>query len=198
MDLFRRWREPHGARQERRKTETYPPGPQQDIFEGSSDIFPDEVKVLHDLAGTTVDICFVHGLAGTERPRGLPMRCLGRKPSSRRNSTKPAFSRSATTRLLYKPQLHRQDRLIDHAASLLNDLTTENVIIGIISTPHPCCPWSRRSCLQAGTSILAKQPRASSLWHIRQRQGYHLHGYAAKGVMDGSLGQNTGLGSWHC
>lgn len=89
--------------------------------------FPDSVKVVHDNAGATVDICFVHGLTGN---RDTTWTANGQAQPWPQTLLAPQLT---TARILtygydayvVKRSVASSNRLIDHASNLLNDLTTD-------------------------------------------------------------------------
>jgi len=89
--------------------------------------FPDGVRVLHDGADATVDICFVHGLTGNRETtwtakgqfQPWPQSLLAPQLRSARILT---YGYNA---YVVKTSVASSNRLIDHASNLLNDLTTD-------------------------------------------------------------------------
>lgn len=127
-------------KQEQRQTASDPSGSGQaeESREPSKDRategFPGGIKVLHDCPDATVDICFVHGLSGNrdstwtanKQPAPWPKTLLPPKLNNARILT---FG--------YDAYVERKgtNRLIDHAANLLNDLTTDRMDCEASSRP---------------------------------------------------------------
>jgi hypothetical protein len=99
--------------------------------------FPDGVEVLHDCPNATIDICFVHGLTGdritTWTAQGQsdpwPKTLLPSKLSTARILT---YGYDA---YVVRGSVAGSNRLIDHAANLLNDLTTDRDLYNAASRP---------------------------------------------------------------
>ncbi|KAK5215447.1 hypothetical protein LTR72_011508 [Exophiala xenobiotica] len=88
---------------------------------------PGGVKVLHDRADATVDICFVHGLTGD---RDTTWTVKGQsEPWPQRLLAPQVPSASILTwgydAYVVRTSVASSNRLIDHASNLLNDLTTD-------------------------------------------------------------------------
>ena len=89
--------------------------------------FPDGVKVLHECPDATVDICFVHGLTGN---RDSTWTTHGQSTPWPKTLLPPEFDRARILTYGYNAYILRKsvagsNRLIDHAANFLNDLTTD-------------------------------------------------------------------------
>lgn len=99
--------------------------------------FPDGVEVLHDCPNATVDICFVHGLTGdrisTWTAQGQsdpwPKTLLPSKLSTARILT---YGYDA---YVVRGSVAGSNRLIDHATSLVYDLTTDRDLHNAASRP---------------------------------------------------------------
>ncbi|KAK3359163.1 Alpha/Beta hydrolase protein [Lasiosphaeria hispida] len=98
-------------------------------YENPQPAFPDGIKVLHDCADATVDICFVHGLTGdrdnTWTAEGqfwpktlLPLKLPGARILSYGYDAYIAKATSTAS----------ANRLIDHATNLLTDLTNDRAL----------------------------------------------------------------------
>lgn len=99
--------------------------------------FPDGIKVLHDCASATVDICFVHGLMGDRESTWTAPGQSAPWPST----LLPPRLRGARI-LTYgydayvvQRSVASMNRLIDHATNLLNHLTTDRALCGASSRP---------------------------------------------------------------
>lgn len=92
-------------------------------------LFADGVKILHDCHGAAVDICFVHGLTGNRdstwtadgESRPWPETLLPQKLDKARILT---YGYDA---YFIQKGVTGSNRLIDHAANLLHDLTTDRL-----------------------------------------------------------------------
>jgi len=89
--------------------------------------FPDGVKVLHDCPDAALDICFIHGLAGG---RESTWTGDGQSTPWPKTLLPPKLSKARILTYGYNAYIVRKgvtgsNRLIDHAANLLHDLTTE-------------------------------------------------------------------------
>ncbi|KAJ4176009.1 hypothetical protein NW767_015586 [Fusarium falciforme] len=99
--------------------------------------FPDGVKVLHDCRDAAVDICFVHGLTGNRvstwtangQPKPWPETLLPPKLSRARILT---YGYDA---YIVRKSVASTNGLIDHAANLLNDLSTDRAYSDASSRP---------------------------------------------------------------
>jgi triacylglycerol esterase/lipase EstA (alpha/beta hydrolase family) len=99
--------------------------------------FPDGIKVLHDCANASVDICFVHGLTGDREgtwtadgqtdpwPKAL-------LPSRLQQSRVLTFGYDA---YVVRGSVASSNRLSDHASSLLNKLTSNRESCDATSRP---------------------------------------------------------------
>lgn len=89
--------------------------------------FPDGVEVLHECPDATVDICFVHGLTGN---RDSTWTAHGQSTPWPKTLLPLEFHKARILTYGYDAYIVRNpvagsNRLIDHAANFLNDLTTE-------------------------------------------------------------------------
>lgn len=99
--------------------------------------FPDGIKVLHNCHDATVDICFIHGLTGNRdstwiahaQSKPWPETLLPSKISRARILT---YGYDA---YVAQYSVASSNRLIDHAANLLNDLTTDRASCDASSRP---------------------------------------------------------------
>ncbi|KAB5581148.1 hypothetical protein GE09DRAFT_1085225, partial [Coniochaeta sp. 2T2.1] len=89
--------------------------------------FPDGVAVWHDCPDATVDICFVHGLTGN---RDSTWTTHGQREPWPKTLLPPRLPRARLLTYGYDAYVVRKsaasaNRLIDHAANLLTDLTND-------------------------------------------------------------------------
>ncbi|UPK91511.1 hypothetical protein LCI18_002446 [Fusarium solani-melongenae] len=99
--------------------------------------FPDGVKVLHDCRDATIDICFVHGLTGN---RDSTWTIHGQSKPWPETLLPPKLSRARVLTYGYDAYIMRKsvastNGLIDHAANLLNDLSTDRAYSNASSRP---------------------------------------------------------------
>ncbi|KAL2015416.1 hypothetical protein VTK56DRAFT_5511 [Thermocarpiscus australiensis] len=136
MDKLLRWRKKGKAapnplqETNRNPTPAKPPHPNMDP--DPSEIppipsFQDGVKVLRDCPDATVDICFVHGLTGD---RESTWTADGQSAPWPKTILPPRLGRARILTYGYDAYIVRKrvagsNRLIDHAANLLHDLTTD-------------------------------------------------------------------------
>lgn len=88
--------------------------------------FPDGVEVLHECPNAKVDICFIHGLTGN---RDSTWTAHGQSTPWPKTLLPPEFDNARILTYGYDAYIVRKsvassNRLIDHAANFLNDLTT--------------------------------------------------------------------------
>lgn len=101
------------------------------------DSFPDGVEVLYDCPDATVDICFVHGLTGnrnstwTHHKQSVPWPKI-LLPSELAKASILTYGYDA---YVVRKSGTSSNRLIDHAANLLNDLTTDRASRSASSRP---------------------------------------------------------------
>ncbi|KAH0551690.1 hypothetical protein GP486_007093 [Trichoglossum hirsutum] len=93
-------------------------------------LFPDGVEVLHDCPDATVDICFVHGLTGD---RVSSWTAHGQTDPWPKTLLPPKLSKARILTYGYDAYIVRKlvagsNRLIDHAANLLHDLTLGGLV----------------------------------------------------------------------
>ena len=89
--------------------------------------FPDGVKVLYDHPQATIDICFIHGLTGN---RETTWTANGQVEPWPKTLLPPKLPKTRILTYGYdayvvKTSVASQNRLIDHATNLLNDLAAE-------------------------------------------------------------------------
>ncbi len=92
--------------------------------------FPDGVEVWHDCPDATVDVCFVHGLTGNRDSTWTAHKQSTPWPKT---LLPPKLPRARLLTYGYDAYIVRKsvastNRLIDHAANLLNDLTNDRVL----------------------------------------------------------------------
>lgn len=97
----------------------------------------DGVTILHDCAGATVDICFVHGLTGD---RNSAWTAEGHRQPWPASLLPSKLSRARILTYGYDAYILRKsvastNGLIEHATTLLNDLATERVSSNATSRP---------------------------------------------------------------
>jgi len=100
-------------------------------------LFPDGVKVLHDCPDAAVDVCFVHGLMGN---RDSTWTANGQSTPWPQTLLPPHLPRARILTFGYDAYVVRgsvasKNRLMDHAASLLNDLTNDREACGASARP---------------------------------------------------------------
>ncbi|KAI6771494.1 hypothetical protein HG531_009119 [Fusarium graminearum] len=99
--------------------------------------FPDGVEVLHECRDAAVDICFVHGLTGS---RVSTWTAHGQSKPWPETLLPPKLSRARILTYGYDAYIVRKsvastNGLIDHAANLLNDLSTDRAYSDASSRP---------------------------------------------------------------
>lgn len=99
--------------------------------------FPDGVKVLHDCLDATIDICFVHGLTGN---RDSTWTAHGQPKPWPETLLPPELGRARVLTYGYDAYIVRKsvastNGLVDHAANLLNDLSTDRACSNASSRP---------------------------------------------------------------
>ena len=100
-------------------------------------LFPDGIKVLHDPPDATVDICFVHGLTGG---RDSTWTAYGESTPWPKKLLPPRLSTARVLTYGYdaygvRTSVASSNRLINHAANLLTDLTTDRASVNASSRP---------------------------------------------------------------
>ena len=103
----------------------------------SAPCFPDGVKILHDCPNATVDICFIHGLTGD---RESTWTADGQSTPWPKTLLPPKLNKARILTYGYDAYIVRKgvagsNRLIDHAANLLHDLTTDRSSSNASSRP---------------------------------------------------------------
>jgi hypothetical protein len=146
MDKLLRWRKKGKAASDplqetnRNRTLAKPPHPNMDPDPSETPpipSFPDGVKVLRDCPDATVDICFVHGLTGD---RESTWTADGQSAPWPKTLLPPRLSRARILTYGYDAYIVRKrvagsNRLIDYAANLLHDLTTDRSSSNASSRP---------------------------------------------------------------
>ncbi|KFH43834.1 Protein SERAC1-like protein [Hapsidospora chrysogenum ATCC 11550] len=100
--------------------------------------FPDGVRILHDVEDATVDICFIHGLAGnrdstwTAKGQEAPWPAV-LLPSEIPKARILTYGYDAS--VVRKSAAISTNRLIDHAGNLLTDLTNDRQRCNAVSRP---------------------------------------------------------------
>lgn len=99
--------------------------------------FPDGVLVLHDCEDAEIDVCFIHGLTGN---RESTWTADGQCPPWPQTLLPPKLDRARILIYGYDAYIMRKsvagsNRLIDHAANLLTDLTTDRASCNASTRP---------------------------------------------------------------
>ncbi|RDW57291.1 hypothetical protein BP5796_12741 [Coleophoma crateriformis] len=99
--------------------------------------FPDGIKVLHNCPDATVDICFVHGLTGDREDTWT---AYGQTIAWPKTLLPPKLPKARILTYGYDAYVVRKsvassNRLIDHAANLLIDLTADRAECNLSSCP---------------------------------------------------------------
>lgn len=121
-----------------------PPQPSQSprdtdsgLYQKASASFPDGMKVLHECPDATVDVCFVHGLAGD---RERTWTAHGHSTSWPQSLLPDALNKARILTYGYDAYVVRKSvtavtRLVDHATNLLNEYTANRDDNGASSRP---------------------------------------------------------------
>ncbi|RYP79040.1 hypothetical protein DL771_000018 [Monosporascus sp. 5C6A] len=104
---------------------------------GRAPLFPDGVAVWHDCPDATVDICFVHGLTGN---RDSTWTAHGQREPWPKTLLPPRLPRARLLTYGYDAYVVQKlaasaNRLVDHAANLLTDLTNDRASHNACSRP---------------------------------------------------------------
>ncbi len=139
---LRKRKTPHNPPQETQPITTLPNPPHANTDPGPSGnlpipSFPDGIKVLHDCPDAAIDICFVHGLTGD---RESTWTADGQSTPWPKTLLPPKLSKARVLTYGYDAYIVRKgvagsNRLIDHAANLLHDLTTDRSSSNASSRP---------------------------------------------------------------
>ena len=103
----------------------------------NQDPFPAGVEVLHNPANATIDVCFIHGLAGNRNSTWTPTGDSREWPRTLLPQQLP-HARILTYGYDSYPvrgTVASSNRLIDHAMNFLSDLTADREISGATSRP---------------------------------------------------------------
>ncbi|KAK4127350.1 ankyrin [Parathielavia appendiculata] len=145
------------------------------IFPGS---VPDGVTVLHDCPSATVDICFIHNLAGD---RESSWTGEGQSAPWIKTLLRPKLNRARILAYSYNAYVVRKsvtspNRLIYYATDLLNDLTTDRARCNASSRPIitalDCLRWPALPQMETRSheiSRVAEATCSSLLQHMRYR-----------------------------
>ncbi|KAL8410375.1 hypothetical protein RB596_000184 [Gaeumannomyces avenae] len=176
MKRFRRWRERRKTApnpQESSRDPTLPnPQPHPNTDPGPPDppvpSFPDGVKILHDCADATVDICFVHGLTGD---RDSTWTASGQSTPWPKTLLSPELRNARLLTYGYDAYIVRKsvassNRLIDHATNLLHDLTTDRAGCNASSRPLIFVAHSLGGLVCKKAILLSRNNPEDHLQHI--------------------------------